>query len=376
MNKRLELFKIFGFPIRVDLSWLIILALVTFSLADGFFPANHPGLPVTAYWSMGFVAAIGLFLSILFHELSHAVVARHYKIKIDGITLFIFGGVAEMKDEPASPKVEFLMAVVGPLASMALAFLFYFLSSWGEAQQLNRGLVLIFYYLGMMNSILAVFNIVPAFPLDGGRVFRSILWALKKDYYWATRIAANLGKGFGWLLIAFGGVQIARGNVLGGGWYILIGFFLKSASAGSEMQVVMKRMLEKTPVSQVMQSQWIQLQPQDRLVDLENLLAPKALYSHYPVVSADRLIGTLSLAKLNNLTREMWETGFVSDLLDRDFQTLVLEPQRNAWEALVKMRQIKASNVFIVEADHLDGVVTAQDLMEYVKSSTAPSKEG
>jgi Zn-dependent protease len=230
LKQRIELFRIFGFPIRVDPSWILILLLVTYSLAAGYFPANHPGMPTTAYWAMGFVAAMGLFSSILFHEISHSLVARHYKIKIEGITLFIFGGVAEMKGESPTPKVEFWVAVVGPIASFILAYGFLRLSSYGEALHWNKALVLIFYYLGFMNGLLGLFNLIPAFPLDGGRVFRSLMWAVKKDYVWATRLAANLGKAFGWILVGLGVIEWVRGSPFGGIWYILIGLFLRQAA--------------------------------------------------------------------------------------------------------------------------------------------------
>lgn len=230
MRQPIELFRLFGFPIRVDFSWFLILLLVTYSLAAGYFPENHPGMPKTAYWAMGFVAAIGLFASILFHELSHSLMARHFKIKIEGITLFIFGGVAQMKEESPSPKVEFLVAVVGPVASLLLGYGFLKLSSFGEVWEWNKSLVLIFYYLGFMNGLLGLFNLIPAFPLDGGRVFRSLMWALKKDYVWATRLAAKIGQGFAWALVGLGAIQWVRGSPFGGLWYILIGFFLRQAA--------------------------------------------------------------------------------------------------------------------------------------------------
>jgi Zn-dependent protease len=230
MRQRIDLFRIFGFPIRVDLSWILILLLVTYSLAVGYFPENHPGMPKTAYWARGCVAAMGLFASILFHELSHSLVARHFKIQINGITLFIFGGVAEMKEESPSSKVEFWVAVVGPIASLLLGFGFLKLSSYGDSLHWNKPLVLIFYYLGFMNMLLALFNMVPAFPLDGGRVFRSLMWALKKDYFWATRLAARMGQIFGWILVGLGAIEWVRGSPFGGVWYILIGLFLRQAA--------------------------------------------------------------------------------------------------------------------------------------------------
>lgn len=366
-RKRLEIFKIFGFPIRVDATWLIILLLVTYSLAGGFFPVNHPGLPNTAYWAMGFVAAMGLFASILFHELSHSLVARHYKMKIEGITLFIFGGVAEMKDEAPSPKVEFLMASVGPLASILLALCFFGLYSVTEAHDMNRGMVLIFYYLGFMNSMLAAFNLLPAFPLDGGRVFRSILWAIKKDYTWATKIAGAIGQGFGYVLIAFGAWKILQHNLFGGFWYILIGFFLRRASQMSVRQLDLKKILETSSVVPMMRTDFVHLNPEDRLSSLGEFLEARNYYSHFPVVQENQLVGYLALAKLQDLTREMWETFRVKDLLENDLSRLVVDTQENAWKAFEKMREEQSSNLFVLSGGHMNGVVTAQDLMEFVQ---------
>jgi Zn-dependent proteases len=375
-GKRIEIFKLFGFPIRVDATWLIILLFVTYSLAGGFFPANHPGLPATAYWSMGFVAAMGLFASILFHELAHSLVARHYRMKIDGITLFIFGGVAEMREEAPSPKVEFLMAIVGPLASALLAAGFFWLYSLTVASSLNRGLVLIFYYLGFMNALLAGFNLLPAFPLDGGRVFRAILWAAKKDHRWATRIAGKVGQGFGWLMIAWGIFKITQRDVFGGGWAILIGFFLKKASQLSIRQVDLKNLLERSSVAPALQSDFVALHPQDRLFSLAPLLEGHNLYSHFPVLEAENLVGYLPLNKLQNLSGETWERLRVSDLMEPDFERLVLDAQNNAFDAFEKMRQEQASNLFVLDGGRMSGVVTAHGLMHLVQGSLGGKSRG
>jgi Zn-dependent protease/CBS domain-containing protein len=366
-GRRYEIFRILGFPVRVDLSWLIILSLVTYSLAAGYFPANHPGLPVTAYWAMGFVAAVGLFLSILFHELSHALVARHYRIKIDGITLFVFGGVAEMKNESPSPKAEFFVAVMGPVASILLAGAFIYLSSLLRGYEVNRGLVLILYYLGFMNGLLAAFNLVPAFPLDGGRVFRSILWAIKKDYEWATRISAVIGQGFGWLLVGFGGFNLLRGNPLSGLWYILIGFFLKRASQMSMQEVVLRKRMKGVLVSEVMETDFIKLHPEDRLIDVFARLEKQTLRSHYPVVESGHLVGALPIMRLNNLEVEGWQYGTVSDLLDYNLAEVTIDKAQSAWDAFQRMRQDSSNILFVVDEGRVAGLVTLEGLLSFAK---------
>jgi len=367
MRRRIELFRLFGFPIRIDLSWLLILLLVTYSLAAGYFPANHPGLPNTAYWAMGFVAAMGLFASILFHELSHSLMARHYDIKIEGITLFIFGGVAEMKEESPSPKVEFLVALMGPVASFLLAIAFLKLSSYGDHLGWNRPLVLIFYYLGFMNGLLALFNIVPAFPLDGGRMFRSLLWAVKKDYFWATRISALIGQGFGWVLVGLGAIQFLRGSPLSGIWYVLIGLFLRQASQMSVRQVQLQEKLEKVRLSELIEAPPVKIEIRDRLVDVLGSLGGRALHTQYPVVDKGHLVGALPMLHLAELKNPGWEFREVAEFLDSNLDKITLRPDANAWEAFQKMREGSMSVIFVVERENLAGWVTMERLLALLR---------
>lgn len=369
MRQRFELFRLFGFPIRVDLSWVLILFLLTYSLAVGFFPVNEPGMPKSAYWAMGFVASMGLFASILFHELSHSLVARHYKIKIDGITLFIFGGVAEMRQESPSPKVEFLVALMGPLASFLLAYGFLKLSSYGEALGWNKAMVLIFYYLGFMNGLLALFNLVPAFPLDGGRIFRSLVWAVKKDYFWATRLAANIGKIFGWILIGLGVVQWVRGSPFGGLWYVFIGFFLRQASLMSLRQLSYQEVLEKIHVDALLQPPTAEFHLGDRLVDVLSALRNRALHTQYPVVESGQLVGSLFTRALHQLKQTGWEYHEIKDLIDSDLEKVTLKPDANAWEALQKMRENSLSVLFVVERGDFKGWVTLEHLLARLRPS-------
>jgi Zn-dependent protease len=180
----MQLFSLLGFKVRADASWLVLALLVTWSLAESLFPASYPGLPAMTYWSMGIAGMAGLVFSIVFHELSHALVARRHGLPIKGITLFIFGGVAEMDEEPETPRVELLMAIAGPIASFALALAFYASALAGAAWGLPQALLGVLGYLALINGMLAAFNLVPAFPLDGGRVFRALLWRWKGDFRW------------------------------------------------------------------------------------------------------------------------------------------------------------------------------------------------
>ncbi|MGD8577568.1 MAG: site-2 protease family protein, partial [Thiohalophilus sp.] len=199
-----SLFRLFGFEVRLDLSWLLLGLLITWSLAEGLFPWSYPGLPTSTYWLMGVTGAVGVFFSIVFHELSHSLVARRYGLPIQSITLFIFGGVAEMHHEATEPKTEFLMAVAGPIASIVLGSISLGLFMLTRKLGWPMALEGIFYHLGFFNLIVAVFNLIPAFPLDGGRMLRAGLWAWLQNLKRATRIASLIGSGFAFVLVALG----------------------------------------------------------------------------------------------------------------------------------------------------------------------------
>ena len=210
-GKRFVLFEILGFKVQIDGSWLFLAVLVTWSLATGVFPVWYEGLSPATYWWMAVAGVIGLVFSLIFHELSHSLVARRFGLPIRGITLFIFGGVAEMEEEPASGKVEFLMAVAGPVSSCVLAVGFYVLAVIGLAQGLPDPVLGILDYLALINGMLAAFNLLPAFPLDGGRMLRAALWYYKGDLREATRLASRSGEIFGIVLMALGAVVTSAG---------------------------------------------------------------------------------------------------------------------------------------------------------------------
>ena len=228
---RVRLFSLFGFDVYVDISWLLLAVLIAWSLAVGVFPEMVSGLTPVTYWSMAIVATAGLMFSIVFHEMSHALVARHFALPIRGITLFIFGGVAEMHGEPTSAQSEFLMALAGPIASGVLGLLLFLLLGSVASLDGPPAVGAVLWYLTYLNWILAAFNLLPAFPLDGGRMLRAVLWGWSKDLIRATWIASGAGRLLGILLIVLGVVEVVRGDFVGGVWLSLIGIFLRGAAA-------------------------------------------------------------------------------------------------------------------------------------------------
>jgi len=207
-GSRITLFRIAGMAVRIDWSWIFLVALVTWTLAVSFFPMQYRGLPARDYWTMGAIGAVGLFVSILIHELCHSIVARRSGVPMNGITLFIFGGVAEMESEPDQPGPELRIALAGPLATVALIVILFPIAALMRQQHWPVIPTAIVSYLAMINLVLLVFNIIPAFPLDGGRVLRAALWKWKGNVRWATRVASQIGSGFGVLLIFLGVVRM------------------------------------------------------------------------------------------------------------------------------------------------------------------------
>jgi Zn-dependent protease/predicted transcriptional regulator len=231
-NKHISIGKILGIPIYLDYSWFIILALLTWMLAKSYFPQEFKNWTEFSYWLIGFITSILFFISILLHEFGHSIIAIKYNLKVKRITLFVFGGVAEISKEPSKSSADFWIALAGPISSFILAAIFYLLA---KVFVQNQYLVASFHYLALINFILAVFNLIPGFPLDGGRVLRSIVWAITKNYKQATTIAANAGRFFGFLFIMIGVFQIFHNNVFDGLWMVFIGWLLE-ITAMSQIQ--------------------------------------------------------------------------------------------------------------------------------------------
>jgi len=364
-GKRIKLFKLLGFEVRIDWSWIIIALLITWSLSKGLFPAYYKNLSTQTYWWMGIIGALGLFLSIIAHEFSHSLVARKYGIPMKGITLFIFGGVAEMDEEPPSPKVEFMMAIAGPLSSIVIALVFYGVYSMGKQGGLSVPVNGVIGYLAMINALLAGFNLLPAFPLDGGRVLRSILWGVKKNLRWATYISSRIGSGFGILLIILGVIQIFRGNFVGGMWWFLIGMFLQGAAKASYQQLITRKALEGEPIRRFMKTDPVTVSP---TVSLEHLVEDyiyKYHFKMFPVVEdSDRLLGCVTTKQVKEIPREDWNRKTVGEVASQCSPENTIEPQADAMKAISIMNRTGNSRLMVVEGGHLVGIIVLKDMLE------------
>lgn len=364
------LFKVFGFDIRLDASWLLLAILVTWSLAVGFFPQLRPGLTPGVYWSMGVIGLIGLAVSILLHELAHALVARRYDLPIRSITLFLFGGVAELREEPRSPSSEFLVALAGPVMSFALAGVLWLLVQAvgpGIGQGAGDLLGVVAGYLAVINLLLATFNLVPAYPLDGGRMLRAALWGWKRDIVWATRIASLLGSGFGILLIVLGLMNVLQGSFLAGMWWFLIGMFVRSASAMALQQTVAREVLSGRPVSTFMRSEPVTVDPATTVDRLVSDYVYRHYYKSFPVVSGDRLLGWVAIDDVKRVPREEWGRIAVAELMRPAAEENTIGAGEDVGVALGRMRQSGLTRLLVVEGRRLVGVLSLKDLIGYLQ---------
>ncbi len=367
-GKRITLFRLLGFEVRVDLSWLVLAVLVTWSLAVGVFPHYYPGLAPATYWKMGIIGAAGLFFSILFHEFCHSLIARRFGLPMRGITLFIFGGVAEMEDEPPSPKVEFFMAVAGPLSSVALGIVLYTASSLvgGAASTIAARGVLS--YLATINWILAAFNLIPAFPLDGGRVLRAALWQWKKNLRGATRIASKIGSGFGIFLIFVGVVNFLLGNVIGGLWQFMIGMFLRSAAETSYRQVVFRKALEGETVARFMNPQPVTAPASLSIRELVESYIYRYHFKMFPVMEGDKLLGCITTRRVREIPPEEWDRRTVGEQMDRCSDENTIGPGIGALQALSRMGRTRNSRLMVVQGERLVGIISLKDIMGYLSA--------
>jgi Zn-dependent protease/CBS domain-containing protein len=358
---RWQLFRLLGIPISLDPSWLIILALLTATLS-GHFSQAVPDLALAVYPVMAIAAALIFFACIVLHELGHALVARAVGIPIRGITLFLFGGVAEMEGEPRSAGSEFLMAIAGPAVSAVLAASFWVVAGLVEPVAVAFPLR----YLAGINLAVLVFNMVPAFPLDGGRVFRSLLWALTGNLRRATWWAALAGQSFAWLLIGLRVLFFFTGHIFQGIWLALIGLFLKDAARGSYQQLLVRQALRGEPVSRFMTPKPIVVPP---TLDLRTWVEEYVYRHHrkqFPVASnghAEGLIGTQVLGKY---PREEWNRHTVGEAMRRDVEALIIAPDADALEALTQMQRTESSRLLVTDGDRLVGIVSLKDLLRFL----------
>lgn len=362
-GRPVSLFTIFGFEIKVDISWLLLAALISWSLASDLFPHYYKDLPHSAYWWMGISGAVGLFLSIIFHELTHSLVARRYGVSMKEITLFIFGGVAHMEEDPPSPRAEFMIAVVGPLSSGFLAVAAFLLYKLGMQNGWPVTITGVLNYLSWLNMILALFNLIPAFPLDGGRILRSALWKWKKDVRWSTDIASQIGSGFGLMLIIMGIFYIVRGSFIGGLWWFLIGLFVRAAAQSSYRQILARNLFHTKKVRDLMVANPITVPRSISLDDFIRDYVYKYRFQAYPVLSFGKLTGCIFLKQIASIPREEWSQHTVGAIALPCNADIIIGPDENADKALEVMNRTGNSRLLVVDGDKLEGIIALKDML-------------
>jgi Zn-dependent protease len=388
----MRLGQIAGIEIAVDWSLLIIFWLIFSSLALGLFPQWHPEWSATQSWLTALAAALLFFGSVLVHELAHALVGRTRGVVIRRITLFMFGGMAQMENEPPSWRSELVMAIVGPLASLAIGVSCLWLVTAisgpleidpDNPQAVFAGLgsfTTLLAWLGPVNIMLGLFNLVPGFPMDGGRVLRAILWAITGNLQRATRAAARGGQGFAFLLMATGimmvlglRVPVLGGGLLGGLWLALIGWFLNNAAIMSYRELLVRESLAHVPVAQVMQTQFTRIDPQMRISTLVEEQLMSSGQRSFPVEQDGVLVGLVSLADLRKRPRAAWTGSTVAEIMTPAKALECLTPQQDAMEALSLVAQKNLNQLPVLDDGKLVGLVRREDILKWLAVHGGPA---
>lgn len=372
-----------GIDIHVDVSLVIVFSLITFSLAKGLFPAWHPDWGPFVTWTTALAAAFSFFVSILIHELSHALVGRAWGIPINAITLFVFGGVAQLEREPHAWRAELWMAIAGPITSLALGMLCLFLGQmFAGPVDLDDGeralaalnpIATLLLWLGPVNIILAVFNLVPGFPLDGGRVLRAILWGITDDLLRATQWASKLGQGFAWLLIIVGvsmmlglRVPLLGGGLVPGMWLAFIGWFLNNAALTSYRQLLVRDALEDVPVSRLMRRDLLAAPPDTRLDVLVDEYLMGGDQRSFPVTDGGDLLGLVCLEDIRRIPRQAWHRISVRDIMTPAGQLSTITTDADAAQALQRLSRDGINQLPVIDNGELKGLIRREDILKWL----------
>jgi Zn-dependent protease/CBS domain-containing protein len=359
----IQVARVLGIPVYVHFSWFVIFGLIAWTLATGYFPQHYPNLPVTSYWAKGLVASLLFFVSILLHELGHSLVARKSGIGIRSITLFIFGGVARLEKDPPDGRAELRMAAAGPAVSLALSALFL---GAGMLARPGGTVWAVAHYLAMINLVVAVFNLVPAFPLDGGRLLRGALWkSMGKTR--ATRLAARSGTLFAYFLIMSGVISMLRGAGISGMWYVLIGWFLKDAAAGAYQSARVDEALLGVTAADAMFRDVATLPADVSLAEAAHDYFLHTGYGAYPVVRGDAVVGLLSRRDILKVPAEERDRTSVQSAMTPLGDRVVVPPGAPLLRAMAKMAESGLGRVLVMEGGRLVGLLTMGSVLRHVR---------
>jgi len=365
MGAAFNLGRIFGIQFRLHYTWFIIFVLVTVSLSWQLFPVLYPGQPGLTYWLVGIATSLLFFASVVTHELAHSLVARFYGIPVSSITLFVFGGVAQITKEAARPGVEFKMAAAGPVCSLLIGGLFGLL--WFFTRGVIEPVAALAFWLAQINVVLAIFNLIPGFPLDGGRVFRSLIWRLTGNYWRSTKIAVRVGQGVGYLFILVG-VLVAFLRPFGmdwfsGLWLAFIGWFLGNAASASYRQVKWRDGLRGFSVSQVMTSAYPTVPPDITVNQLVHGYLFTGGHPFFMIADEGRLDGILTLDNIKSVPREKWEVTQVKEVMTPAGKLNVAQSDQDALSILEQMEENNINQMLVVSGGRVTGLITRDNLI-------------
>jgi len=365
----IKLFKIFGIEIRLDYSWFIIFALFAYYFGFSYFPSVLPGLNTSLLVIVTIVTVLLFFFSILFHEMSHSIVAIKMGIPVQRISLFIFGGMAQIEKEPDKPKTEFLMSIAGPLASFILAGLFGII--WAVTKSIAP-VVASARYLALINIVLGVFNLLPGYPLDGGRVLRSIIWKATNNLKKATFVASTVGRVIGFLMIAVGIFFIFTGNFINGIWLAFIGWFLQTSAYMSYRQLIFDTSSKGYKVKDMMNENIVMVTDDLTLDHLVNNFFMKYRYGRFPVVEdmdmdTEKFVGVVSIHDVKGIRQEEWNTTTVREIVEEVSDKEIISLNAEVSEAIKQMNKNNLSHLVILSGKKLIGMITKSDVMQFIQ---------
>jgi Zn-dependent protease/CBS domain-containing protein len=365
MRGSLRLGRIAGIEIGIHFTWILAFLIITWSLAEVFFKSNFPSWQAYAYWTAGASGAILLFLSVLIHELAHSLVAQARGMSVSSITLFIFGGVSSLKDEPPKAGTEFVMAIAGPATSFILGGIFIGIYFLVRGQQ--NFIEALMYYLGWTNLALAAFNLLPGFPLDGGRVLRSFLWRTTGDLAKATNISAIVGKILGWLFVIFGVIwMLFTGDYISGIWISIIGIFINSAAESSRQNINLKEQLKGVRVAQVMDVNIETISSKATVAELVRDIFVQRRRRAIPVVDGDRLAGMVVIGDVKRVPQEKWTDTYVEQIMTSNPMRSV-RPEDDLNDALQLIVEHDLNQVVVLSQGKLVGLLSRADIINFLQ---------
>jgi len=366
MRNTINLGKIFSIQIRIDYSWFIIFLLITWSLGGHYFPHYYPGWQFLTYWIVAFSTCLIFFACVLAHELAHSLVSKAHGTPVRDITLFIFGGAAQIASEPEKPRNEFLMAFAGPLISIVIAILFRFVVI--VMRDTLHPVAALAYWLSRINLILAIFNLVPGFPLDGGRILRAIIWKITGNFRKATRVASGAGQFVAFLLIFFGMFMFFTGRFFNGLWFVFIGWFLNNAAEKSYRWVALKDTMRGVTVEEVMVKECYGVEGDTTLEQLIHEHIIRGGYRCLPVIESGRVVGLVTVHQIKEVPHHAWSSTTVKEVMIPLDKTKAVKPSAPLFSVFETMTREDISQLPVVQNGELVGIIGKDNILNFIRT--------